>query len=89
MAISEKKTKIPQNLEILAHFFSKNPLNEFKLDFFLSPREKNPSDKNWPQVLVTNLVVYISLWCHATFCDCTGHYAGFWCRMGKYWLHVP
>jgi hypothetical protein len=37
-----KKTQIPQNLEILAHFFSKNPLNEFALDLFLSP-----SDKNW------------------------------------------
>jgi hypothetical protein len=69
MAISEKKTQIPQNLEILAHFFSKTPLNEFELDFFLSPSDKDPSDKNWPQMLVTNLVVYISLWCHATFWD--------------------
>jgi hypothetical protein len=80
----EKKTQIPQNLEILAQFFSKNPLNEFALDLFLSPSDKNwPPKKNAGHQFGGGHFVHGMMQLSAT---CT---AGFWCRMGKYWRHVP
>ncbi len=71
-----------------ALFLAQKPLNEFALDVFFRRQvtKTGPPKKSLVATQYGGVHLFIVMMQLAA--TITGHYTGFWYRMGTYWLHV-